>query len=55
MNTYLAINDAYADWYKQTFGKLIKWLHVLPIKRALQGYPESGLLWEMHINKILVT
>ena len=53
MNTYLSIDDAYAEWYKQAFGKPIDWAHVLPIKRALQGHPESGRLWEIHINWIL--
>ena len=53
MNTYLAINVTYAEWYKQTFAKPINQLYVLPIKRALQGHPESGQLWEIHINKIL--
>ena len=53
MSTFLAIDDAYAEWYEQTFAKTINRLHVLPIKRALQGHPESGRLWEIHINKIL--
>ena len=54
MNTYLAIDNTYAEWYGQIFGKPINQSHVLPIsKRALQGHPESGQLWEIHINKIL--
>ena len=53
MSTYLAIDDAYAEWYKQTFAKTINRSHVPPIKQALQGHPESGQLWEIHINKIL--
>ena len=53
MNTYLAIDDAYAEWYEQAFGKPINQTHALPIKRALQGHPESGRLWEIHINRIL--
>ena len=51
--TYLAIDDAYAEWYEQTYSKPINRKHVLPIKRALQGHPESGRLWERHINAIL--
>ena len=53
MKIYLAINDAYAEWYEQTFAKPINQSHVLPIKRALQGHPESGWFWEIHMNKIL--
>ena len=26
---------------------------VLPVLKAIQGHPESGRLWEEHINKIL--
>ena len=55
MNTYLAIDDAYAEWYKRTFTKSIDRSHVLPINRALQGHPESGRLWEIHINAILTS
>ena len=55
MNTYLAIDDAYAEWYEQKFGKKIDRRHVLPVKRALQGHPESGRLWEAHINEILTS
>ena len=53
MSTYLAIDDAYAEWYEQTFAKPINRSHVLPIKQALQGHPECRRLWETHINKIL--
>ena len=53
MNTYLSIDNAYAEWYEQAFGKPIDWTHVLRIKIVLQGQPESGRLWEIHINRIL--
>ena len=53
MNMFLAIDNAYAEWHEQAFGMPINWFHVLPIKRALQGHPESGQLWDIHINKIL--
>ena len=42
-----------SDPLQETFGKPSNQLHVRPIKRALQGYPETGQLWEIHINKIL--
>jgi hypothetical protein len=52
--TYITIDDQYADWYKYTYGKEVDRSKVLPVRRALQGHPESGRLWETHINKILV-
>ena len=55
MCTYLAIDDTYAEWYEQTFAKPINRLYVLPMKQALQGHPESRQLWEIHINKILLS
>ena len=53
MATYLAIDDAYAEWHENEYAKPINRSLVLPILRALQGHPESGRLWEIHINKIL--
>ena len=44
--TYLAIDDAYSEWYENEYGKTIDQSLVLPILRALQGHPESGRLWE---------
>jgi len=49
----MTIDDQYADWYFHRFKKKIDRGKVLPILRALQGHPESGRLWETHINKIL--
>ena len=51
--TYISIDDQYADWYEWRYGKKINRNKVLPVLRALQGHPESGRLWETHINKIL--
>ena len=48
MNTFLAIDDAYAEWYEQAFGKPIDQMHVLPIKRALQGHPR---IWQIKLNQ----
>jgi hypothetical protein len=50
---FVAINDAYAEWYEHTFGKVLDHSQVLPVLHALQGHPESGCLWEVHIGKIL--
>ena len=51
--TFVSIDDACAEWYEQRFNKPIDRTKVLPILHALQGHPESGRLWEHHINGIL--
>ena len=51
--TYVSIDDAYADWYLWKHGTKCDRRLVLPVQHALQGHPESGRLWEEHINKIL--
>jgi hypothetical protein len=51
--TYVQIDDAYADWYRSCHGKEVDRSLVLPVLKTLQGHPEAGTLWEMHINKIL--
>ncbi|GAX10430.1 hypothetical protein FisN_21Lu161 [Fistulifera solaris] len=51
--TYVEIDDAYADWYKDRFGIDLDRSLVLPVNHALQGHPESGKLWEAHISTIL--
>ena len=52
--TYLAIDDAYADWYKEKFGKEINRKHVLPVYHCLQGHPESGKMWMHFIDNIII-
>jgi hypothetical protein len=51
--TYVHIDDAYADWYYARCGIPVDRKLVLPVQHALQGHPESGKLWEDHINSIL--
>ena len=41
-DTFLFINDAYANLYEAKFNKKIDWRIVLPVNYALQGYLESG-------------
>jgi Reverse transcriptase (RNA-dependent DNA polymerase) len=52
--TYIYVDAAYAEWYYTKFGKRIERGKVLPVLHALQGHPESGRLWEIFINKILL-
>ena len=51
--TFVTIDNQYADWYKSKFGRQIDQARALPVMRALQVHPESGKLWEKHINNIL--
>jgi hypothetical protein len=53
--TFVAIDDAYADWYLERFGITLDRTMVLPVQHALQGHPESGYLWELTINSILTS
>ena len=46
MPTFVAIDDAYADWYQDRFGEKLDRTMVLPVLHALQGHPESGRLWD---------
>ena len=51
--TYMSIDDAYAEWFREKNGYDIDRRQILPVLKALQGHPESGRLWETHISKIL--
>jgi hypothetical protein len=51
--TFVSIDDAYAEWYEHRFNKKVDRSFVLPVLHALQGHPESGRLYEEHINSIL--
>jgi hypothetical protein len=53
-DTYVAVDEAYVEWFQLRFpDKPIDRNMVLPVQHALQGHPESGGLWERHINSIL--
>ena len=41
-DTYLQVDDAYAEWYKNKTNETISKRMVLPVKHALQGHPKSG-------------
>ena len=47
------IDEAYSDWYYARYGIRLDKSYVIPVLHALQGHPESGCLWEEHINMIL--
>ena len=51
-DNYLAINDAYANWYKDKLGEEVNRRHVLPVYHCLQGHPKSGKMC-MHLSIIL--
>ena len=42
-----------ADWYLTRFGVKVSRDMVLPVQHALQGYPESGALWEKFMNSVI--
>ena len=52
--TFIALDDAYIDWYQHRFNITLDRSLVLPVQHALQGHPKSGRLWEEHINCILL-
>ena len=54
-DTYLAVDDAYADWYYKKNGEHISKRMILPVCHALQGHPESGKMWMKMIDEILIT
>ena len=53
--TFISLDDAYIEWYKERFGKTLDRSYVLPVLHAHQGHPESGRLWEQHIDSILAS
>ena len=52
--TYLAIDDAYSDWYFKKHGREINRRWVLPVQHSLQGNPESEKNWMKLIDKVLL-
>ena len=51
----MMIDNQYYEWYFERFKIKLDKSRVLPVLRALQGHPESGKLWEQHINNILMS
>ena len=50
---YVRVDTQYREWYKHKFDKDIPEGYVLPVRKALQGHPESSRLWAIHMDKIL--
>ena len=53
-DSYLQVDNAYAEWYKNKTNETISKRMVLPVKHALQGHPESGKMWMHFIDNILI-
>ena len=51
---YVTIDQQYHEWWKSKGRPAIPKDHVLRVRKALQGHPESSHLWAVLINKILV-
>ena len=51
--TYMRIDNVNSEWWAQRYNKNINRSHVLPVLCCLQGHPESGKIYEYHINQIL--
>eukprot|EP00957_Ditylum_brightwellii_P142555 10861039-Ditylum_brightwellii.AAC.1 len=51
--TFMRIDDQFAEWYDNKYGKQLDRAKVLPVLHALQGYPESGTLWGKHAFAVL--
>jgi len=54
IDTYLAIDDAYSDWYYKKYGQVLNKRWVLPVQHSLQGHPERGKMWMRLIGKVLI-
>jgi hypothetical protein len=54
---FVRIDQQYREWYanKHPDSPDLPHNYVLPVKKALQGHPESPRLWAILINKILTT
>ena len=53
IQTYIVIDDQYADWYRFTYNKEIDRSLVIPVGKALQGHPEAGAAFSKIVNKNL--
>jgi len=51
---YMRVDKVFQNWWTNHLGRPpIPPGYVLPVRRALQGHPESPRLWSIHIDQIL--
>ena len=53
-DTYLQVDNAYVEGYKNKTNETISKKIILPVKHALQGHPKSGKIWMKMIDDILI-
>ena len=51
---FMSVDEQYRAWYFKKYKTHIPKGHVLPVLHAIQGHPESGLLWQTKINQNLL-
>ena len=50
---FVVVDEAIADWYLDRFQKhLVPGQDCIPLKKALQGHPEAGALWERFAKRV---
>ena len=52
--TYLSVDDAYSEWYKDLKGVEILKQQVSYIYHVIQGHPESKKMWMKLIDNIII-
>lgn len=50
---YVTVDQQYREWWASKSRKPIPKGYVLPVRRALQGHPESSRLWSQLIDSVL--
>jgi hypothetical protein len=50
---FIRPDQAFREWWARKGREPIPEGYVIPVLAAMQGHPESGRLWEKHIDKIL--
>lgn len=53
LKTFVKVDDAFCEWYKDKYSVDLDQRLVLSVQKALQRHQEAGFLWERRINEIL--